>query len=611
MGRAHAQNLHLTRIWFVRTRSGHNSCGNCASAQASSANSEKQERDPNVNIEPALDAVGPPPSLARGTPCSRPIPASEAVISPEQPAKTFFLPCPRATTAASRMEYAVEGETITPAVLSKERWSIISGKSERPRQTRIREKERLCLTQPQAGSTTAGPAQQTGKRRKPPLPRLPEDDRKVVVRPSNLNLRTTTPGQLLKAICEQLNLPPQETFANDRLRITPYTTFTNSTPVKERAEAYRNLSGAVISGALGNETPDEILHYCITETPQLPIVNARRMGRSRAAVITFEGTNPLKKMIFQAVLFTFHSFKERVETCLHCRRVGHQADVCYRPKSQRCNCSGEEHPPPEEGEPATCEAKCIIWEGRSERYGKPQLQAPFGRETQETPGQESSDWKSVLPTLVGRRRQPRVALEIQTTVVTPTPQRKSVEGQVYFVYPPLDDHGTNSLRSKSNERKKPLRLESQQHHPERRQTANAGEREFLEQTRKLTEENAAFRRRLDELEKLVKTGPNSTLLNTPAASRSAPPTPTQIATDNAMDTDANHETLKRQALTDLDADAKIVAEASLDGEPQPKPKTTVTSQAHMRKNERLDQLEKDNQETKDSLSPIEKTIKKI
>ncbi|KAG0416480.1 hypothetical protein HPB47_006379 [Ixodes persulcatus] len=358
------------------------------------------------------------------------------------------------------MPYAVEGETITPAVLSEEGWSVISGKYERARQTRIRKKEeRLCLTQPEAGSTTPGLAQQTGKsslvtnhnksstrRRRPPLPRLPEDDRKVVVRPSNLNLRMTTPGQLLKAICEQLDLPPQEIFVKDRLRINPYNnTFTISTPVKERADAYRSLPGfamnnqeypvtayfptpeqsvrVVIYGALGNETPDEILHYCITENPELPIVNARRMGRSRAAVITFEGTKPPKEMIFQAGLFTCHPFKERVETCLHCRRVGHQADVCYRPKSQRCNCSGEEHPPPEE-------------------------------ETQETPGQESSDWKSVLPTLVGRR-QPRVALEIQTTVVTPTPQRKSVEGQVYFVYPPLDDHGRNSSRSKSNERKKP------------------------------------------------------------------------------------------------------------------------------------------------------------
>ncbi|KAG0444206.1 hypothetical protein HPB47_014054 [Ixodes persulcatus] len=188
----------------------------------------------------------------------------------------------------------------------------------------------------------------------------------------------------VKAICEQLNLPPQETFAKDRLRINPYNnTFTISTPVKERAYAYRSLPGfamdnqeypvmayfptpeqsvRVISGALGNETPDEILYYCIAKNPELPIVNARRMGRSRAAVITFEGTKLPNEMSFQAGLFICHPFKERVETCLNCRRVGHLADVCYRPKSQRCHRCGEEHPPPEEGEPPSCEPKCIICE---------------------------------------------------------------------------------------------------------------------------------------------------------------------------------------------------------------------------------------------------------
>ncbi|KAG0420091.1 hypothetical protein HPB47_003683 [Ixodes persulcatus] len=337
------------------------------------------------------------------------------------------------------MQYAVEGETITPAVLSEEGWSIISGKYERARQTRIRKKDgRLCPTQPEAGWTTPGPAQQTGKsslvtnhnkpstrRRRPPLPRLPEDDRKVVVRPSNLNLRMTTPGQLLKAICEQLNLPPQETFAKDTLRINPYNnTFTISTPMKDRADAYRSLPGfamnnqeypvtayfpkpeqsvrVVISGALGNETPDEILHYCITENPELPIVNARRMGRSRAAVITFEGTKPPKEMIFQAGLFTCHSFKERVETCLNCRRVGHRADVCYRPKSQRCHRCGEEHAPPEE-------------------------------EDDDNPGRRS---RSRTPSSRRRRSESRS-------------RNRSTS------YPPLDDRGRNSSRSKSNERKKP------------------------------------------------------------------------------------------------------------------------------------------------------------
>ncbi|KAG0425096.1 hypothetical protein HPB47_027726 [Ixodes persulcatus] len=506
---------------------------------------------------------------------------------------------------------------------------------------------------PAAGSTTPGPAQQTGKsslvtnhnkpstrHRRPLLPRLPEDDRKVVVTSSNLNLCMTTPGQLLKATWEQLNLPPQETFAKDRLRINPNNnTFTISTPVKRtnrclleparvcneqpRVPSHGVLSPRrqfvrlVISGALGNETPDEILHYCITENPELPIVNARPHGRSRAAVITFEGTKPPKEMIFQAGLFTCHPFKRTGSKHVSTVAGSDTEPTCATDrKAKRCHRCGEElRPPPEEGEPPSCEAKCIICE-RPHVTGSRNCKHRFVEKRKKL---QASDGRSALPALVGRRRQPRAALKIQNTVVAPTPQRKSVEEPVYFL-PTVDDRGRNSSRSKSNERKKPpssrgnsttQNADKQVSWASRVSQANAGKREFLEQTRKLKEETAALRRRLDELEKLVKTGPNSTPLNTPAAARSAPPTPTQIATNNAMDADANRGTLKRQASTDLDANAKRVAEESPDGEPQPKPKTTVTSQAPMRKDERFDQLRKDNQETKGSLRLVGETLQQI
>ncbi|KAG0443606.1 hypothetical protein HPB47_014723, partial [Ixodes persulcatus] len=389
----------------------------------------------------------------------------------------------------------------------------------------------------------------------------------------------TTPGQLLKAICEQLNLPPQKIFAKDRLRINPYnSTFTISTPVKERADAYRSLPGFAMNNqeypvtayistpeqspsATRRPTNSPLLHH---ENPELPIVNARRIGRSRAAVITIEGTKPPKEMIFQAGLFTCHPFKERVKTCLNCRRVGHRAD---------------EHPPPEEGEPPNCEAKCIICE-RPNVTGSRNCKHCFveKRKKLQAKGPPTGDRYSLLSSEdddnPGRRSGSR----------TPSSRRRRSESRSRdrsISYPPLDDRGRNSSRSKSNERKKPPSSRGNSTTQNADKQANAGKREFLEQTRKLKEENAALRRLLDELEKLVKT-----------AARSAPPTPTQIATNNAMDADANRGTLKRQASTDLDANAKRVAEASPD-------------------DERFDQLEKDNQETKDSLRLVGETLQQI
>ncbi|KAH7949095.1 hypothetical protein HPB49_005104 [Dermacentor silvarum] len=99
----------------------------------------------------------------------------------------------------------------------------------------------------------------------------------------------------------------------DQLRINPYNnTFTISTPSDERAQLYLNLPGirindvdhpvmaylpapdnavrGVIYGALGDESAEEIIELCTIENPKLQILSARRMGQSRAMVITFAST---------------------------------------------------------------------------------------------------------------------------------------------------------------------------------------------------------------------------------------------------------------------------------------------------------------------------------
>ncbi|KAG0420647.1 hypothetical protein HPB47_003369 [Ixodes persulcatus] len=196
------------------------------------------------------------------------------------------------------------------------------------------------------------------------------------------------------------------------------------------------------------------------------------MGRSRAAVITFEGTKPPKEMIFQAGLFTCHPFKERVETCLNCRRVGHRADVCYRPKSQRCHRCGEEHPPPEEGEPPNCEAKCIICE-RPHATGSRNCKHRFveKRKNLQAKGPPTGHRYSLLSS--EDDDNPWAALKIQNTVVEPTPQRKSVEGQVYLLPTPGRPR-KKQLEKQEQRAQETSLLKGQQHHPERRQTGELG-----------------------------------------------------------------------------------------------------------------------------------------
>ncbi|KAH7942514.1 hypothetical protein HPB49_024688 [Dermacentor silvarum] len=220
------------------------------------------------------------------------------------------------------MPYTAEGETIAPAVLQGAEWKTIVSKRheefyQRERREAAERRALNALLQPtDSASSPADKAHNNGKyvisrkktaerKKRPPIPRLPRDDRKIVVRPRNLNLRTIPPGILLATVCAQLNLPMPVIRNEDQLRINPYNnTFTISTPSDERAQLYLNLPGirindvdhpvmaylpapdnavrGVIYGALGDESAEEIIELCTIENPKLQILSARRMGQSRA-----------------------------------------------------------------------------------------------------------------------------------------------------------------------------------------------------------------------------------------------------------------------------------------------------------------------------------------
>ncbi|KAH7965747.1 hypothetical protein HPB49_010358 [Dermacentor silvarum] len=225
------------------------------------------------------------------------------------------------------MPYTTEGEKGAPAVLQGAEWKTIVSKRreefyQRERREAAERRALNALLQPtDSASSPADKAhnnvkyvisrKKTAERKKrPPIPRLPRDNRKIVVRPRNLNLRTIPPGSLLGTVCARLNLPMPVIRNEDQLRINPYNnTFTISTPSDERAQLYLNLPGIRINdadhpvmaylpapdnaargvpyGALGDESAEEIIELCTIENPKLHIMSARRMGQSKAMVITF------------------------------------------------------------------------------------------------------------------------------------------------------------------------------------------------------------------------------------------------------------------------------------------------------------------------------------
>ncbi|KAH6923055.1 hypothetical protein HPB50_021385 [Hyalomma asiaticum] len=465
-------------------------------------------------------------------------------------------------------------------------------------------------------SSPAEKAQQNGKyatsgnktntRKRPPIPRLPRDDRKNVVRPRNLNLRSISPGTLLATVCAQLNLPMAAIRSEDQLRINPYNnTFTISTPCDERAQLYLNLPGlrihnvdhpvmaylpapdnavrGVIYGALGNETAEDITQLCILENPNLQILSARRMGLSRAMVITFAG-----------------------------------AKLPRIPPTQRCRRCGEEHPPPPQGEAPSCEARCIICDGAhttgSRNCKQHFVTKPKKALHRSSPLPVTSNRYSALSASHSRDRSASFPPLEESKKVCNTTRGSSGNSNSQGQKQP-EKTSSSSSSSSSQKPYKQVSWAARVSH------IDARERELLEcktMNKKLLETIAQMHKVMSEMAEKKNPPPKFSPVHRPISpaaaitshlSTSLPPANAEIIN---MDTDVNRATQKRQSSESIDTAAKKLAETSSEDEPVPRSKLPVTSKALERIQGRLDKHDHEINDLKVSFNRFaEETIQRF
>ncbi|KAH7949427.1 hypothetical protein HPB49_009718 [Dermacentor silvarum] len=147
------------------------------------------------------------------------------------------------------------------------------------------------------------------------MPRLPSEHYKIVIRPRHpINLANIGLAAILEAIQSTAKVDPARAEEEDQIRIHPIkNTITVSTPDRTRAEAYRSLEvlkslrynmnlpvatyvpapddsiRGVVYEAYTDETDHDFQAELMKKNPDIPIVNARRLGSSRHLVITLAG----------------------------------------------------------------------------------------------------------------------------------------------------------------------------------------------------------------------------------------------------------------------------------------------------------------------------------
>ncbi|KAH8036553.1 hypothetical protein HPB51_001372 [Rhipicephalus microplus] len=177
--------------------------------------------------------------------------------------------------------------------------------------------------------------------RRRPMLRLPSDYYKIVIRPRQpINLSNSGLTTLMEAIRNTAKVDPARAEEEDQIRIHPVkNTLTVSTPERIRAEAYRslevlrsqryniNLSVAtyvpapddsihrVVYKAYMDETDHDLQAQPMKKNPDIPVVNARRLGSSKHLVITFAGHKLPATSRFRCFTLEVHPFRERPEPC--------------------------------------------------------------------------------------------------------------------------------------------------------------------------------------------------------------------------------------------------------------------------------------------------------
>lgn len=458
------------------------------------------------------------------------------------------------------MEYAVEGEKISPSELEAGKWETIL--RYRDRQRGLKNKgpastdDEPAQGHGQGKSNSNFPSRKNGKKllalsKKALLPRLPTDDYKIVCRPQGWNLRDFAPGLLLFCACEVARLPYDTVKNEDIIRVnTANNTFTLCTPDRQRATAYANIEKlnlqdqtynvtsyvaapedsvkGVIYNAYAGDSPEAVRQGFGNRNEGIEVVDARRIGKSRTIQITFFGKKLPSQVIYQCGVFRVHPFREQHEVCYNCRRVGHRADVCYKPTTNLCRRCGENHSPPPEGEQPTCQPVCIVCNGghntgsrncKFRLINKNKQGTPHGNQTPKQGDNDSS--------LHGHQSRPRKK-EHGATGKGGSHSRNNSSS-----FPPLGNPAGNDKRSSSRGRSDSRSNKKVSWPAEASQSIDAREKEFQIQLQSRDREIASLKKELADIKRLLQA---HQVQNATAARM--PPTASQDSTNNAMETDA-------------------------------------------------------------------------
>lgn len=298
------------------------------------------------------------------------------------------------------MEYAVVGTNASTVEFDTTDWkTIVSYRNKNPKaESLTAQKPNKQTEKPQAQPL---PPLHPKKR----LPRLPEEDYKIIYRPTGgVDFTRYTEKSIRHAIATASGITATEADKDQSRTNSAKNVFTISTPVQANALRYVTVKQIKIEGkdvimtsyiappdralqgiiyrAYDGETQQEMMTEFHKRNPE--IVQARTMGRtSKSLLLHFDADELPDSIVYFGVLYPVYPFIPKVEACTNCRRVGHRRDVCPEPPQQRCPYCGNQHLKEE-----ICDPVCIVC-GGGHRTGDNSCKKRFQRPQTKTSEHQS------------------------------------------------------------------------------------------------------------------------------------------------------------------------------------------------------------------------------
>ncbi|KAH7939289.1 hypothetical protein HPB52_010058 [Rhipicephalus sanguineus] len=210
------------------------------------------------------------------------------------------------------------------------------------------------------------------------MPKLPAGDYKIVIRPrGGLCVAALGPMDITRGIHEAAATPLEVRQFDVICPNKTQNIMVVSTPDPDRADQYRKIKKILIRGkehevaayetapedtAKGiirgiplEETPDSIRAALVTERNH-SVITAKRLGSTTTVIVLFSGNKVPSSVCYDGVIIPCALYRNHIDYCKQCNRLGHRGDVCPNPEDKLCPGCGIHNPKDDH----RCDPKCQI-----------------------------------------------------------------------------------------------------------------------------------------------------------------------------------------------------------------------------------------------------------